>query len=200
MKANFVRLILLGSALFVLLARQAEAGWWDKEGTIRKKIEIDATTAGVPIADPIGTTAILIRLYDGNFHFTEAKEDGSDIRFVAADDKTLLSYHIEKYDAILNEGFVWVKLPDLKPGTKTSFWMYYGNGGSKAIRADDPKATYDVSAVAVYHFNDNNAPAHDVTTYNNNAQNPAVQVQGSLIGPGIRFDGTNVVTIPNSES
>ena len=73
-------------------------------------------TAGAPIADPIGTTAILIRLHDGNFRFAEAKEDGSDIRFVADDEKTLLSYHIEKYDALLNEAFVWVKLPDLKAG------------------------------------------------------------------------------------
>src|SRR5262249_2704112 len=37
-------------------------------------------------------------------------------------------------------------------------------------------------------------------TYNNNAQTPAVPVLGSLIGPGVRFDETNPITIPNSES
>jgi biopolymer transport protein ExbB len=200
MKAKFVNQIpLLAVALFLLCANNAGA-WWNKEWTIRKKIEIDTTTAGTPISDPIGTTAILIRLHDGNFRFTEAKDDGSDIRFVSGDDKTLLTHHIEKYDALLNEGFVWVKLPDLKPGTKTTFWMYYGNGGSKATRVDDPKGTYDVNTVVVYHFAENNAPAHDSTTYNNNADKPAVPVQGSLIGPGVRFDGTNPVTIPNSES
>ena len=148
------------------------------EWTIRKKIDIDTSTAGAPIADPIGTTAILIRLHDGNFRFTEAKEDGSDIRFVAADDKTLLTHHVEKYDALLNEAFVWVKIPDLKPGAKTTFWMYYGNTGSKATRVDDPKGTYDVNTVLVYHFAENNAPAHDSTTYNNNAQNAGVPVIG----------------------
>jgi biopolymer transport protein ExbB len=173
---------------------------WNSDWTIRKKIDIDTSTAGAPIADQIGTTAILIRLHDGNFRFTDAKEDGSDIRFVAADDKTLLTYHIERYDALLNEAFVWVKIPDLKPGAKTSVWLYYGNAGSSATRVDDPKGTYDVNTVLVYHFAENNAPAHDSTTYGNNAQNPGVPVSGALIGPGIRLDGQNTIAIPNSES
>ncbi len=188
-----------GCALFLLFASNAQA-WWNSEWTIRKKIEIDTSTSGAPVADPIGTIAVLIRLHDGNFHFTDAKEDGSDIRFVAADEKTLLTYHIEKYDALLNEAFVWVKIPDLKPGAKTTFWMYYGNGGSKATRVDDPKGTYDVNTTLVYHFAENNAPARDSTTYGNNAQTAAVSVSGALIGPGVRFDGTNPVTIANSES
>ena len=45
-----------------------------------------------------------------------ARDDGSDIRFVAGDDKTPLTFHIEKYDSLLGEAFVWVKVPDLKPG------------------------------------------------------------------------------------
>jgi biopolymer transport protein ExbB len=186
--------------LFLAAANNVHASWWNKDWTIRKKIDLDTSTAGAPIADPIGTTAILIRLHEGNFRFGEAKEDGSDIRFVADDEKTLLTHHIEKYDALLNEAFVWVKLPDVKAGSKTTFWMYYGNAGSSAARVDDPKGTYDVNAVVVFHFAENNAPAHDSTTYGNNAQNPGAFVSGALIGPGVRFDGSNRITIPNSES
>jgi biopolymer transport protein ExbB len=201
MKKNLAKSVFfLAGVLFLVCPNNSQASWWNKEWTIRKRIDIDTTTAGAPIADPIGTSAILIRLHDGNFRFTDAKEDGSDIRFVAADDKTLLTHHVEKYDALLNEAFVWVKIPDLKPGAKTTFWLYYGNTGSKATRIDDPKGTYDVNTTLVYHFAENNSPAHDSTTYNNNAQNAAVPVLGSLIGPGVRFDGTNPITIPNSES
>ena len=57
-----------------------------------------------------------------------------------------------------------------------------------------------MNTVLVYHFAENNAPAHDSTTYGNNAQNAGVPVMGSLIGPGVRFDGTNSITTPNSES
>ena len=181
-------------AIALFLSSHPAQAWWNKEWTIRKRIDIDTTTAGAPIADPIGTVALLIRLHDGNYKFTEAKEDGSDLRFLAADDKTLLAYHIEKYDALLNEAFVWVKIPDLKPGAKTSIYMYYGNAGSKATRADDPKGTYDVNTSLVYHFAENNAPPHDSTTFSNNAEKPGVPVAGSLIGPGTRFDGTNSIT------
>src|SRR4051812_33794270 len=85
--------------------------WWKEEWTIRKKITIDTGSAGVPIADPIGAGTVLVRLHDGNFQFAAAREDGSDIRFVSEDDKTLLPHHVEKYDGLLNEAYVWVKLP-----------------------------------------------------------------------------------------
>jgi biopolymer transport protein ExbB len=53
-------------------------------------------------------------LHDGNYQFLAAKEDGGDIRFVASDDKTLLPYHVERYDSLMNEAFVWVQVPDVK--------------------------------------------------------------------------------------
>jgi len=127
MKTTFVRsascLIAIVAAVLVFAWPNTAQAWWDKEWTVRKKIDIDTSTNGAVIGDPVGTTAILIRLHDGNFRFTDAKEDGSDIRFIAADDKTLLTHHIEKYDGILNEAFVWVKIPDIKPGAKATFWM-----------------------------------------------------------------------------
>jgi biopolymer transport protein ExbB len=192
-KVSVAILLLLGLSL-----SRADAKWWDSNWTIRKRIEIDTTTAGAPIADPIGTVPILLRLHDGNFRFADAKEDGSDIRFVASDDKTQLAYHIEKYDGLLNEAFVWVKVPDLKPGAKATFWLYYGN--PKAPRAEDAKSTYDVDTTLIYHLAEQNAPPHDSTGYGNNADKAATPVTGSLIGPGARLDENNSVTIPNSES
>ena len=112
--------------------------WWNSEWTLRKKITLDASAAGAGITDPIGTTPVLIRLHDGNFQFLNAKDDGSDIRFVAGDDKTPFVFHVEKFDPVLNEAFVWVKVPNVKPGGKTTLWLYYGNSGGKAVKADDP--------------------------------------------------------------
>jgi biopolymer transport protein ExbB len=186
--------------LSVLSLPCAALAWWNDEWTIRKKITLDTTSTGSAIADPIGTSALLIRLHDGDFQFASAKDDGGDIRFVAEDDKTLLPYHIEKLDSLLDEAFVWVKLADLKPGTKTSFWMYYGNSDPKAVKADDPKGTYDADAVLVYHFAGHGQPPLDATKNANNAQNAGIPDDGSLIGTGLRLDGKGSVTIPASPS
>src|SRR4029077_18059540 len=98
MKTNPVRSTiwpgpLVAAVLFLSLTNVH--AWWNKEWTVRKKIDIDTSANGVPITDSIGTAAILVRLHEGDFRFTDAKEDGSDIRFVAADDKTLLTHHVE---------------------------------------------------------------------------------------------------------
>jgi biopolymer transport protein ExbB len=187
--------------VFLILSQGAQAStWWNDAWTIRKQITLDTTATGAPIADPIGTTPVLIRLHTGNFQFDAAREDGSDIRFVVDDNTTLLPYHIEKYDALMGEAFVWVKVPDVKPGAKTSFWLYYGNGSSKLDGGSDVKGTYDSDTVLVYHFNEHGTPAIDSTANGNLSQNAGIPADGSYIGSGIRLDEETTLMIPPSTS
>ncbi len=173
--------------------------WWDGDWVLRKMITIDTTSSGKPITDSIGSTPVLIRLHDGNFRFNYAKPDGSDLRFIAADDKTPLAFHIERFDSLLlNEAFVWVNVPDLKPGTKTSFWLYYGNGGPKAVKVENGRETYDADMVLVYHFGEKNQPCVDSSGHGNSAENAGISADGSLIGSGLRLDGKTAVTVPPS--
>jgi biopolymer transport protein ExbB len=181
-----------------VLTGQANA-WWNKEWTIRKKITVDTGGKEAGISGAIGTTVVLLRLHDGNFQFDGAKDDGSDIRFVSGDDKTPLPYHIERYDAVLNEAFVWVKVPDVKPGAQTGFWLYYGSASDKAVKVEDAKGTYDADTVLVYHFGEKNAPAIDASGKGNVAQNAGVSMD-SIIGGGLRLSGQSAITIPASES
>lgn len=181
----------------VVFASTAHA-WWDGDWTIRKKIVLDTSATGAAITDPIGTVPVLIRLSDANFKFSSAAPDGSDLRFVAEDDKTLLTYHIEKFDPLLNEVFVWVKIPDLKPSAKTSIWLYYGNTSGKLAKVNDSKGTYDGETVLVYHFSEHGQPAADATANGNNALNAGTPSDGSMIGTGLRMDGKNTIAIPAS--
>jgi biopolymer transport protein ExbB len=203
MKSSMKNLLkcLIFLAVVVTFTSPAHA-WWNPDWTVRKKITLDASPAGGNITDPIGTAVILVRLHDGDFSFSTARDDGSDIRFIAADDKTPLTYHIEKYDSLLGEAFVWVKVPDLKPGAATTIWLYYGDTGTKSApgAADTKGATYDDDTVLVYHFAEHGAPAHDSTSYGNDSQNPVTTIDGSLIGPGLRLDGKSLVTIPAKDS
>jgi biopolymer transport protein ExbB len=191
------RFLLLSCMLFCGVAAQAGT-WWDKHWTMRKRVTIDTSAAGVPIGEPIGKAAVLVRLYDGNFQFMSAKDDGSDVRFVASDDKTLLPYHVERYDPVMYEAFVWVQLPEVKASGQTMFWLYYGNPA--ATRADDPKGTYDAETALVYHFSENGGSPSDSSAGGNRAENAGTTVPGSLIGGGIRLSGKSGITVPASTS
>jgi biopolymer transport protein ExbB len=198
-KRGVLSQVILCALLSLAFSNTARA-WWDSEWTLRKKITLDTSGSGAAITEPVGAVPVLIRLYDGNFRFTNAKPDGSDIRFVGEDDKTLLTYHIEKFDPLLNEAFVWVKVPDLKTGTKNVIWLYYGNGGSKAVKVEDSKGTYDENTVLVYHFSEHGQPAYDFTANGNNAANAGTPSDSAIIGTGLRLDGRNSITIPPAAS
>ena len=60
---------------------------------------------------------MLVRLHQGVFNFNTAKEDGSDLRFVAEDDRTPLRFQLERYDSLMDQvALVWVDVPTLTVG------------------------------------------------------------------------------------
>jgi biopolymer transport protein ExbB len=183
--------------LFLLLPGVARA-WWNEEWTARKPIRIDTTAQGASIGDPIGAAPVLVRLHAGNFKFELAKEDGSDLRFVAADDKTPLKHHVERYDALLGEALVWVAVPDLKPGARTEIWLYFRN--PKAVGAEDAKGTYDPATLLVYHFAERGQPPRDATAWSNHAASAGPDADGALVGRGLKLDGASTLTVPASPS
>ncbi|MBK8176561.1 MAG: DUF2341 domain-containing protein [Rhodospirillales bacterium] len=139
------------------------------------------------------------RLHAGNFNFADAKEDGSDLRFVAAADATPLAYHIEKYDGLVEEvGLIWVNVATLEPGAATSIWMYYGN--DKAPSATDAAGTYDGEEVLVWHFGEADGIARDQTRNHNDALTAGVRDEAGLISWGLSLDGTAPVHLPASPS
>ena len=192
-------LLLLGAAAALTFPATARA-WWNADWTMRKKITLDLSATGVPIGEAVAGAPVLVRLHDGNFPFSAAKSDGSDLRFVGADDTTPVAFHIEKFDSLLNEAFVWVRVPDLKPGAQTQLWLYYGNNGAGATRIDDVKGTYDADTVLVYHFTERGQPPADASGKSNNARNAGLPAEGAMIGLGLRLDEKNGVTVSASPS
>lgn len=195
---RFLGLLVMGFFLAAVFKPAAAYAWWNHDWSARRTITIDTSSTGAAITDPIGTIPVLVRLDVGNFSFDAANPDGSDIRFVASDDKTLLSYHIEKYDHLLGQAFVWVSVPNLTPGAQTTIYLYYGN--PKATAADNAASTYDANTVLVYHFGEHGTPAHDFSSFANNAQNAGQADDFALIGGGLQLDGQNTVTLPASGS
>ena len=186
---------LAGLALAVLATAPASA-WWNDNWSLRKKITIDTSQSGAAINDPVGAMPVLVRLHAGNFRFSEANENGSDLVFVSGDDKTPLKHHVEKYDSLLNEALVWVRVPEIKPGDKADIWLYYKN--PKAQSSADAKGTYDANTLLVYHFAEKGAPPQDSSSWASHASTSGQPSEGAIIGTGLRLDGVATITLPAS--
>jgi biopolymer transport protein ExbB len=188
------------AAFLLLIAPIVCQAWWNDEWNFRKEITLDLSAAGANVAGSPADVPVLIRLHLGNFgYFADTKPDGSDLRFVAGDDKTPLKFHVERYDAQSNLAFVWVKVPRLAGGTATEkIYLYYGN--SSAPAGADAAGTYDASQVLVYHFGEE-PKASDVTAFANNAATFTAEANpASLIGAGVKFSGTTSISVPSSAS
>lgn len=191
-------LVLALPALLTAADTTPSAPWWDAKWPARKQIVIDTSERGVLITEPIGTVPVLLRLHDGNFNFMAAKEDGSDLRFVAQDGKTVLKHHIEKWDSLLNEAYVWVQLPELNSKTSSTFWLYYGNVLDASSTADS-KATYDAATTAVFHFADAGSAGKDSTASGLSLEGTTPPGAGLAAG-GQRLFGQVAITLPDSPS
>ncbi|WP_267099805.1 DUF2341 domain-containing protein [Xanthomonas sacchari] len=185
--------------LWLLALPALAATWWDGKWNYRAKLSVDTTSTGAALTQPAGRTQVLVRLHSGNFNFADAKADGSDVRFVAGDDRTPLKYHFEKYDGLVDQvALAWVDLPDLPANATTPLYVYFGN--PEASGGSDPKGSYDADTVAVYHFANAQAAGSDSTAYGNNAGAPLALADAALIGAGLRLDGSAPVQVPASAS
>jgi len=187
-----IRWLLAAVLVAIVLAPHQAQAWWNGDWSYRTKLSIAAGQA------PVGRMPVLVRLHEGNFKFTDAKEDGSDIRFVDGDDKTPLKFHIESYDNLLGMAIVWVDVPAAAASVPTEIWLYYGN--TNAPVGADARGSYDADTTLVYHFADRNAPARDTTANGNNATAAVKTTDTALIGRGAHFDGNTQVTVPASPS
>ena len=194
------KLAVLGLMLVCLLGSRMAHATWNADWKQRVKITLNTSAEGLPIAAGVASVPVLVRLHTGNFQFVEAKADGTDLRFIAADDKTPLKHHIEKFDGLNELAFVWVQVPNVAPGAKDAFvWLYYGNQAAAA--GDDAKGTYDATQGLVYHFTEKDGLPQDTTANANHAVRSTAKASGAgLIGGGLSFDGTTELALPGTPS
>lgn len=170
--------------------------WWNGEWSYRKKISIAAPQAAQA---GLAQLPVVVRLHTGNFQFADAREDGADLRFVAADDRTPLPFHIEKFDGVNEVAMVWVQVPQIAPGQPTEMWMYYGN--ADAVPAADAKATFGPAYRVVLHFREDEPNPRDETGYANHAaRSNAGRTAGGVVDAAATLDGRMAIVIPASPS
>lgn len=175
--------LVLSTLLFSPLVAHA---WWDEAWTNRQKITLDTQAAG--IAAEVSDAPVLLRLSTGNFDFLGINPDGSDIRFVAEDDKTVLPHQIERLDTTNELAFIWVKVPKLAAGNATQhIWLYSGNEAPAAAVA---APVFDAAQWAVWHLSDASGLPQDATAAGNHAAaGVSTPVPGGLIAGAAKLAG-----------
>lgn len=170
--------------LALLLLPAISHAQWNEAWTARSKVVVNAQAVGATASD----VPVAVRLHSGNFSFLDAKDDGSDIRVVAADDKTELKFQIEKYDSVNELAVLWVQLPKVDPAAKDAhFWIYYGNEAAPAPAETKP---WDAATAAVFHFADKTLlqdAANGLT-----ATGTVTVQKAALLGEAAVFNGTPI--------
>ncbi|NLI81625.1 MAG: DUF2341 domain-containing protein [Deltaproteobacteria bacterium] len=191
-------LIMLVTA-FLLAGVLDASAWWDDKWGFRKKISFDTTPGGADVKEHLTDFPVLVRLHMGNFDFSKAKEDGSDVRFISFDDKTPLKFHWDEYDRANEIALAWVKIPRVSGGSSQDFiWVYYGNRNAPSTQ--DSGGTYDANQLAVYHLKEKEGAPRDSTAYNHH---PVELTEGhglpSIIGSGVSLSGSGAkIVIPRT--
>ena len=182
--------------LLLMLAATPAHAWWNGDWSARKAITINTADSGAAVKEAQANVPVLIRLHTGNFDFLSANPDGSDLRFVAGDDKTPLNFQIEKFDSTAEQALIWVQVPKVEGGKdKQQVWLYYGNEGAPAV--GDGKAVYDPSFMLVQHYAEaSGAPQDSTAAAIPSGAFTATRTPGGAIGGAVKFDGTQTLDIP----
>lgn len=183
-------------SLLLLLAAAPAHAWWNGDWSARKAFTINTADSGAAVKEAQANVPVLIRLHTGNFDFLGANPNGSDLRFVAGDDKTPLNFQIEKFDSTAEQALIWVQVPKVEGGKdKQQVWLYYGNEGAPAV--GDGKAVYDPSFMLVQHYAEaSGAPQDSTAVAIPSGTFTATRTPGGAIGGAVKFDGTQTLDIP----
>jgi Concanavalin A-like lectin/glucanases superfamily/Domain of unknown function (DUF2341) len=170
-----------------------------------QQLVLNTTINGADVLGTVTSFPVLVRLTESNFDFSQARNNGSDIRFKKSDEMPL-AYEIERWDAASKKAEVWVLLDTLKGNNSDQFIiMFWGN--ADAPNDDIVNNVFDTSRgfQGVWHMDgissDNVADA-TVNQYHGIPSGTSLpgSVEG-VIGTARSFDGlTNYVVMQNSAS
>jgi biopolymer transport protein ExbB len=182
--------------LLLMLAASPVQAWWNGDWTARRAFTVNTADTGAGVKEAQANVPVLIRLHMGNFDFLGANPDGSDLRFVAGDDKTPLNFLIEKFDSTAEQALIWVQVPKVEGGKeKQQIWLYYGN--ENAPSASDGKAVYDATFMLVQHYAEvSGAPQDSTAAAISSGTFTGTRTPSGVIGAAVKFDGTQALDIP----
>lgn len=182
--SKFSATLLAAAVCFPSLAH----AWWSEDFQQRTKVVLNTSAQGVETKEALSGAVVPVRLHSGNFDFLAAKPDGSDIRVIAADDKTPLKFWVERFDGANELGVIWVQLPNTLPGTDKNVVHVYAGNEVAAAEATSPALFDGAMAAAITFAGKAGEPAADASGQVTSDAAVVREING-LIGAAARLDG-----------
>jgi len=108
----------------------------------------------------------LVNLSSANFDYSKAKSDGSDLRFIDADNSAVLNYEIEDWETS-GYSYIWVNVTNISASSSMDhIWIYYNNSG--ASPGENPTGVWNDNYKGVYHFGEGSGAMVEDSTANGN--------------------------------
>lgn len=161
--------------------------WWNSSWRYRKRGNI---AADIFIDSNVTNDHVLLLVLDSSHtdFWSHVKSDGSDVRIVASDDATELSFHFEKFDYGAESAIIWFEFTDTFSTEGNNFaYLYYGNAA--ATDAQDVNGTYPSAYKTVYHLNETADPQVDSTSSGNDLSSTAEP--DAILGTDAKINGGN---------
>lgn len=175
------------------------SNWYNASWAKRSKLEINpAKIAGSCVDFPM---YVDLAELPATF-FTNVKSAGEDIRITNGDGETELAFELVDISTGSETGEVHVKIPDLRPDSGESIYLYYGNAAASAYARTDTYGSNTVwdDYLAVYHLNEDpsgSSPQIKNSTYRDTIDGTTAgsMTTGDLVSAqfakGLEFDGVN---------
>lgn len=134
------------SGLGAFSERTTGTGWYAADDwSHRRAVTIPAGSVDGDLAD----LPVLVSLTDAGM-VGQVQDDGSDLRFTAADGSTPLAHDLERWDPATGELLAWVEVPTVAAASSTTVLLHWGATDAPA-QADGP-ATWSNGFDGVWHL------------------------------------------------
>ncbi len=154
----------------------ADANWWNASWTARRKLTFNNAAQGTDLV----AFPVLVRLDATRIDYARTQNAGQDVRFVDADNLTLLPHEIESWNEA-GSSYVWVRVPRINAASTTDFiYVYYGNAA--AADGQNAVAVWDTDFKMVQHLKETAGQHQDSTSNNNDSVVVNVAAQGTATG------------------
>jgi hypothetical protein len=119
-----------------------------------KRLFLNTSSSGANVSGTVTEFPVVVRLSQVNFLFSEARGDGSDIRFTTMSGSPLC-YEIERWDSLRQKAEIWVRVDTILGNNARQYiTMYWGNPEAGDLSNGVPVFDTAQGFQAVWHLNE----------------------------------------------